>query len=490
MKKTPLALTGVAVAIAVAIAVPMLRKKRGDGDEKYRTEPVTRGPVVATVTATGSVSAVTTVQVGSQVSGSIAQLHADFNSKVRRGQLLAELDPTSFEAQVEQRRADVVRTEVEAKNAEATYERAKRLAAAGLEAKAELDSAKYAYEAAAAQVVQSRASLSQAQTNLRNTKIVSPIDGVVVDRQFDVGQTVAASFQAPTLFTIAQDLTKMQILADVDQADIGRIAVAQPARFTVDAYPEEEFRGEIAEIRLNATTNQNVVTYPVVIVVPNPGERLRPKMTANVTIEVARANNVLRVANAALRFRPLPEGKDGEKKERNGREEKPGTAAAAMEKPGSGMGAPVGGASSSADGEPSHRRHPERSEGSGGGPSSEPRADGERRWRDRGAGDGSGRGSWRRGGESADGSAPSSTSRPKPPQTVHVLDPGNKLRPVKIRTGITDGRFTEVAEGELREGENVVVGLATAKGKESAGGPMGGPMGGAGGRGGGGGGRR
>ena len=257
-----------------------------------------------TVTATGTASAVTTVQVGSQVSGVIARLYADFNSHVTKGQLLAELDPTPFQAQVEQRQADVTKSRVEAANAKITYERQRRLVGAGLAAQADLDAARAQYEAANAGVQQSTAALSQSLTNLRYTKIVSPIDGVVVDRQYDVGQTVAASFQAPTLFSIAQDLTKMQVQADVDQSDIGRVQVGQPARFTVDAYPDEEFRGRISQIRLNAQVNQNVVSYPVIIEVPNPGERLRPKMTANVTIDVANVADVLRIPNAALRFKP------------------------------------------------------------------------------------------------------------------------------------------------------------------------------------------
>src|SRR5207245_3888843 len=174
----------------------------------------------------------------------------------------------------------------------------------GLAAQADLDAAKAQYEGARAQVQQATAALSQALTNLKYTKIVSPIDGVVVDRQYYVGQTVAASFQAPTLFSIAQDLTKMQVQADVDQSDIGRVQVGQLARFTVDAYPDEEFRGRIAQIRLNATVTQNVVSYPVIIEVPNPDEKLRPKMTANVTFDVAQVHNVLRIPNAALPFKP------------------------------------------------------------------------------------------------------------------------------------------------------------------------------------------
>src|SRR6185436_20136002 len=200
--------------------------------------------------------------------------------------------------------ADLTKAKVGTANARITFDRQRRLAAAGLAATADLDAARAQYEEAAAGVAQAAAALTQSQTNLAYTKIVSPIDGIVVDRSYDVGQTVAASFQAPTLFQIAQDLTKMQVQADVDQSDIGRIAVGQPARFTVDSYPDQEFRGRISQIRLNATVAQNVVTYPVIIEVPNPDEKLRPKMTANVTIDVATVRGTLRVANAALRFKP------------------------------------------------------------------------------------------------------------------------------------------------------------------------------------------
>ncbi len=281
-----------------------MRRSAGRETAKYRIQAVDRGNVVMTVTATGTISAVTTVQVGSQVSGIVARLYADFNSPVKAGQLLAELDPTPFEAQVEQRRADLTQAEVQARNADITASRQDRLMAEGLAPQADVDAARANADGAKAQVDQARAALRQAETNLRYAKIKSPIDGVVVDRKYDIGQTVAASFQAPTLFTIAQDLTKMQVLADVDQSDIGRVAVGQTARFTVDAYPEEEFRGRIAQIRLNATVNQNVITYPVILEVPNPEQKLRPQMTANVTIEVAEKRDVLRVANAALRFRP------------------------------------------------------------------------------------------------------------------------------------------------------------------------------------------
>ena len=390
---------------------------RGKKDEKYKTEPVTRGNVTMTVTATGTVSAVTTVQIGSQVSGVIARLYADFNSHVKRGQLLAELDPTPFQAQVEQRQADVTKSKVEAANAKITYERQRRLVAAGLAAQADLDAARAQYEGAEAQVQQSVAAMQQAQTNLHYTTINSPIDGVVVDRQYDVGQTVAASFQAPTLFSIAQDLTKMQVQADVDQSDIGRVAIGQLARFTVDAYPDEEFRGRISQIRLNATVNQNVVSYPVIIEVPNPDEKLRPKMTANVTIDVAQAPNVLRIPNAALRFKP-PED---EKTAKTSTTTRGGEGATA---PQSNQSTPPAQTTDTA--QRMGRRH-----GGFGGAAG-----------------------------ALGGAMP---PKPKRPQTVYVLDKDNKLQPVAVRTGISDGRYTQVVDGAVKEGDQVVIGTATSK---------------------------
>ncbi|HEV2722829.1 MAG TPA: efflux RND transporter periplasmic adaptor subunit, partial [Thermoanaerobaculia bacterium] len=305
----------IAVILSLAVLAGSCRG-RGKKDEQYKTEKVDRGDITQTVTATGTLSAVTTVQIGSQVSGVIAKLYADFNSRVKKGQLLAELDPTPFQQQVAQREADLTKASVEAANAKISLTRQDRLVKAGIGVTADYDAAKATYDADVAQVAQARAALAQAQTNLNYTKIISPIDGIVVDRAYDVGQTVAASFQAPTLFSIAQDLTKMQVQADVDQSDIGRIQVDQPARFTVDSYPDQEFRGRISQIRLNATVSQNVVTYPVIIEVPNPDEKLRPKMTANVTIDVATVHNALRVANAALRFKP--EGATAENAPRGG----------------------------------------------------------------------------------------------------------------------------------------------------------------------------
>jgi HlyD family secretion protein len=228
---------------------------------------------------------------------------------------------------------------------------------------------------------------------------------VVVDRAYDVGQTVAASFQAPTLFQIAQDLTKMQVQADVDQSDIGRVQVGQLARFTVDSYPDQEFRGRISQIRLNATVSQNVVTYPVIIEVPNPDEKLRPKMTANVTIDVAQVSDVLRIPNAALRFRP---------------DNAPPPAQTAT----------TATTSTAPNPERSAARMGERRPGIGGTGGAFQRGGGQQRHRG---------------------------------QTVYLLGPNNTLKPVEIRTGITDGHFTEVVSGDLKPGDNIVIGLATSK---------------------------
>jgi HlyD family secretion protein len=397
-------------------------KGRGKQNEQYRTEKVDRGTVTMTVTATGTLSAVTTVQIGSQVSGVIARLYADFNSQVRKGQLLAELDPTPFQAQVEQRRADLTQSEVAAEDARIRYERQRRLSEQGLSAQADLDAAKAQYDSARAQVQQSRAALSQATTNLKYTRIESPTDGIVVDKQYEVGQTVAASFQAPTLFQIAQDLTKMQVQADVDQSDIGRVKVGQVARFTVDAYPEDEFRGKIAQIRYNAQVNQNVVTYPVIIEVANPDGRLRPKMTANVTVDVASVKDVLRVPNAALRFRPPTESGDKDR------------------------------SASGGGGDPMRRAAQ-----TGGGLAGAARQ------------------------------MPGRKSGGAKPQTVYLLTGAEKekktLEPVQIRAGISDGRFTQVVSGDLKPGDAVVVGIATAKVEGpppmgGQGGPGAGPRGG------------
>jgi HlyD family secretion protein len=299
----------VGLAVIAAVGVYYVKRDAKTTQPKYRTETVERGAVAATVTATGTISAVTTVQVGSQVSGIIQGLYADYNSPVKKGQLLATLDPTPFQQQVEQRQADLLQSQVQERNAEVQFHRSERMLEERLIPESDFDASKATYEGAKAQVAQSQAALNQTKTNLSYARIYSPIDGVVVARQYDIGQTVAASFQAPTLFTIAEDLTKMQVRADVDQSDISRVATGQSARFSVDAYPEDNFTGAISQIRLNATQNQNVITYPVIIDVPNPDGKLKPTMTADVVIEVSKVLDVLRVPNAALRFKPIETGR-------------------------------------------------------------------------------------------------------------------------------------------------------------------------------------
>jgi len=345
---------------------------------------------------------VTTVQVGSQVSGIVAKLYADWNSPVKKGQLLAELDPTPFQQQVEQRQADLLGAQVQVRNAEIQFQRTQRLVQEQLTPQADYDTSKAAYDAAVAQAAQSEASLKQAKTNLSYTKIFSPIDGIVVARQYDVGQTVAASFQAPTLFTIAEDLTKMQVQADVDQSDISRVSVGQTARFTVDAYADEPFSGQISQIRLNATQNQNVITYPVMIDVPNPDAKLKPKMTADVTIEVARVSDVLRVPNAALRFRPIETATTA------GSGGNAGASKQGRQQGGSGFSKAAEALGQAAGGSPTKRG-----------------------------------------------------------QTVYVLDASGEPKATQVRTGISDGRFTAIVSGDLKAGDRVITGIATARAEQT-----------------------
>jgi HlyD family secretion protein len=319
MKKT---LIWAAVLVVVGVGA-FIKFRDGDEGPRFRTEKITKGNIVSTVTATGTVNAVTTVLVGTQVSGTIKEIKADFNSHVKKGQLIALIDPATFEAQVEQQKANLNSAKANVEKAKATLadakrtmERNKELRARDLIAQSDLDTSVTNFETskagvgvAVAAVAQAEAALKTAETNLGYTRIVSPVDGTVVSRNVDVGQTVAASFQTPTLFTIAQDLTKMQIDTNVDEADIGKVRVGQEVEFTVDAYPDTTFRGKVSQIRIAPISVQNVVTYDVVVRVDNRDLKLMPGMTANVSVIVAETDNVLRVPNAALRFRPAGGGK-------------------------------------------------------------------------------------------------------------------------------------------------------------------------------------
>lgn len=282
------------------------------------TAVVTLGDIADTVGATGTLQAVTTVQVGTQVSGTIEALYADFNTLVRKGQVLARLDPSLFNTQIEQAQANLIRANADVErlrvaldDAQTKLARSRELSERKLIPVIDLEAAQVAVRSAEAQlrsslaqVTQAQASLNQNEVNLAHTVITAPIDGLVISRNVDVGQTVAASMQAPTLFILAADLTKMQVIANLDESDIGRIRPKQKVSFRVDAFPSQEFDGTVSQVRLQPQVVQNVVTYSTVIDVPNPQLLLKPGMTANVTIEIARRTGVLRVPNAALRFRP------------------------------------------------------------------------------------------------------------------------------------------------------------------------------------------
>ena len=433
-------LIGIGLVLAAGVAAFFLLGNRGAAEPKYRTAVVDRGNVTQTVAATGTLSAVTTVKVGSVVSGNVAALHADFNKQVKKGELLAELDPVPFQERVNQSKAALEKAQVDMRNSEISLRRQKALWSQQLAAQADLDQAQANYDSAVAAVNQAKANLSSSETDLRNSRITAPIDGVVVDRQYDVGQPVAASFQAPTIFTIAQDLTKMQVSADVSESDIGMCKVGQPVRFTVDAYPDQTFHGKIAQIRLNATVNQNVVTYPVIIEVNNEDLALRPSMTANVSIDVATVRDVLRVPNAALRFRP----------EVDAAKPVPTPQAQASGQPPAAPGSAGPGAGNAGGGRRGGGAAPE-----AGGPMA-----GVSRQFDRTAG-----GPKRKQGQTV--------------YTVPSAQADADPKPVEIRTGITDGRFTQIASGDLKPGDTVVVGLVTAKAEAQgrppgAGGPGGG----------------
>lgn len=307
----------VGIVFLVFIALSYLFLFSSSKKLKFKTVKVQRGDITQVVTATGNVNPVTTILVGTRVSGTIVALYADYNSKVKKGQLIAQIDPTPFENELRQAEADLYnakanlfKAEINLKDSERNLKRKQELYNKELISRSELDdaevvynNAKAQYEIALAQLKKAQAGVKQAQTNLGYTKIISPVDGVVIAKNVEVGQTVAASFQTPTLFTIAPDLTKMQIDTNVDEADISKIKVGMEATFTVDAYPDRKFKGTVNQIRLSPTITQNVVTYNVVISVDNSHLLLKPGMTANVTFIIETKKNIIKVPNVSLRFK-------------------------------------------------------------------------------------------------------------------------------------------------------------------------------------------
>lgn len=311
-------IVAVLLVVAVGAGAGAYYSTRKDLPPSVSSVVVDRGSIVDVVSATGTLQAVTTVLVGTQVSGTVAWLGADFNSVVRKGQVIARLDASSLEAQraqaeasLAQASADVDHARVQLADAQQKYARASELDARQLLARSDFDAAALAVatsqaqlKSAEAQVVQAQAALNQARVSLEHAVIASPIDGIVIERSVDVGQTVAASLQSPTIFKIAADMTQMQVNASIDESDMGRAAAGQRVTFTVDAYPNDTFVGTMSQVRLQPTVVQNVTTYSAIIDVPNPELKLKPGMTATVAVEIGRRDDVLRVPNGALRFTP------------------------------------------------------------------------------------------------------------------------------------------------------------------------------------------
>jgi HlyD family secretion protein len=403
--RSPFALFLLAVAVIAAGIVIYRQFFLSSAEPQYRLQAVGKGDIRQTVSANGTINPVTLVNVGTQVSGTVKKLHVDFNSKVEKGQVLLELDDALLAAQQKQSLANVQNAAASLELAAANEARMRTLFEQEYVSRQELDTAVQAKKSAAAQLQLARASVEKDSVNLGNTVIRSPVSGVVVDRSVDVGQTVAASLQTPTLFKIAQDLSKMQIDANFAEADIGNIRVGQAVRFTVDAFAGRNFKGEVKLIRLNPITQQNVVTYDVVVNVDNPEQILLPGMTAYVSIAVAERKDALLVPNAALRFKP---------------------AGASNKKPADGQ-SPDGG-----------KKHSGEKSGSD---AAKPRSD---------------------------------TFSGK----VYVLEgeknssghPKDEPRAVSVSLGITDNRNTEIIGGELKEGDQVVIGETQAANKPKAGG--------------------
>jgi len=309
------------VVLALAAIWFWHRHAANAGTGGYRTATVDRGDIRVAISATGTLSAISTVDVGSQISGQVTAVLVDFNDHVSKGEVLARIDPSTYEAQIAQgsaavgsARANLASAQATLRNAQADYTRKSELAQQQLVARSDADLARAARDQARAQVnamqaqiTQQQASTQTSQLNLQRTVIRSPVDGVVVTRTVEPGQTVAASLQAPVLFQIAEDLSKMQIILAVDEADIGQVKAGQVVSFSVDAFPDRQYRGSVQQVRLSATNTNNVITYPVVVAVDNSDRSLLPGMTANAEIEVSRRADVLRVPNSALRFKPADE---------------------------------------------------------------------------------------------------------------------------------------------------------------------------------------
>jgi HlyD family secretion protein len=418
-------------ALAAGAAAFLLVKKpwaKGDDPITFSTVPVAKGSIAAQVTANGTLSAVKTVQVGAQVSGRVVELHADFNDKVKQGQVIAKLDDVVLKSQIDQAAANLAlaaanvnKAEVALADADRQYKRQKTLQDQQLVAGATVESAQVAYDTARAALVAARATQAQAAANLAQAKlnqsyatIYSPVDGVVLSRAVDVGQTVAASLQAPVLFTIAEDLARMQIDTAVAEGDVGRLTEGMKATFTVDAFPGRQFHGVVRQVRNAPTTTQGVVTYDAVIDVDNSDHALRPGMTANVTFVLAQVADAIKIPNAALRFKPSREQLMAVFAQFGGRGGRGsgGWGGSGRRGSGDGSGGPGGAGRAMPDGMPGMPGMP-----GAGGPG------GQRDLGDK--------------------------------KRVFKLVDG-RPRPVLIKPGLTDGSSTEMVEGDLQPGDELI----------------------------------
>ena len=434
MQRKRMIAAGAALLVIVA-AGWMVSRANAEKESPYRFAAVERGDLEASVSATGKLGAVTTVQVGTQVSGQVSAIYVDFNDRVRKGQLIARIDPTLQQQAVRDALAGLERAQAERAQAQREYNRNKQLFDRKVLTEAEFNNAQYALAIANASVKSAQVTLDRARQNLSYTSIYAPIDGIVVERNVDVGQTVAASLSAPQLFLIANNLSQMQILASVDESDIGLIKDGQEVRFSVQAYPDETFRGTVRQVRLQSVTQENVVNYTAVVEVDNSSGKLLPGMTATVDFLTGAAKNVLLVPNAALRVRPTM---------------------AMLEQVRGQMEVARNGA-----------RDTTRRRDSGTATDSARRAQFIAARRQAGGGGGGGPG-----GPGGQGRPGAGTPRPNDMVTLWYVDKEGKLNATRVRTGLSDGQKTEVRGQGIAEGMQVIVAVTQADEPGGSGSPF------------------
>jgi HlyD family secretion protein len=433
-KKITIGVFILVIIVGIIMGFSLFNRNNNKGI-KYKKEAIEKGDIEAVVITTGTLNPVTVVEVGSQVSGIIDKLYVDFNSTVKEGQVIAELDQSQFITRVKQNEANyksakaaLDKANITFENVEKKFERAKSLFEKNLISYEEMESVETQYYSAKADISSAESRLEQAksqldssQVDLTYTVIKSPIDGIVIDRKINIGQTVAASFQAPVLFQIANDLREMQMECSVDEADIGKIKEGQKVKFTVDAFPDENFTGIVSQVRYSPEIAQNVVTYPTIVEVDNPEMKLRPGMTATVSVVIGEARNVLRVSNAALRFNPdlsqeeMRELMESMRKEMTARRQGSEKASRPEKEPGS--------------------KRTQRAE--------------------------SGQQASRQMGFGSSGGQMRQASR------VWIEDENGKLKLIFIRTGVTDNTYTEIKGGNLKEGQEVITGEASGNERDS-----------------------